>query len=135
MENLEFERELPAVLGRTLMAGADGYRPGPSCRHERAFDQRLADESLAAKSASSRVTIVVVQQSAESFATLDLAIDATDMHVRFYQPIPQALMVPFRMIVIEELVHGSAHRLLPEEDHAIQALTLQTSHESLHVRI
>ena len=48
-----------------------------------------------------------MQQPAESFATLDLAIDASDPRVR----------------------------LLPEEDHAIQALTLQASHESFHVCI
>ena len=34
-----------------------------------------------------------MQQSAEPFVTLDLAIDAADMHVRFYQPITQALVV------------------------------------------
>ena len=84
MDNLEFERELPAVLGRTLMAGTVGYRPGPSCRHERAFDQHLADESLAAKSASSRVTIIVMQQPAEPFVTFDLAIDTSYFHIRLY---------------------------------------------------
>ena len=74
-----------------------------------------------------------MQQPAESFVTDDLTVDMSEFLARFYQAVAQALVIPLRMIVLEELVHGFLHRLLPEEDHAIQALTLQTSHKSLHV--
>ena len=37
-----------------------------------------------------------MQQSAESFVTLDLTIDAPDSHFRFNQAVVQALVILFR---------------------------------------
>ena len=66
---------------------------------------------MTAKSDLCSVSIVVVQQPAEPFVTLDLVIDTPDLRVWLNQTVAQALVVPFRMVVLEELVNGSAHRV------------------------
>jgi hypothetical protein len=67
--------------------------------------------------------------------TSDLPVHPADLGARFNQTVAQALVIPFRVIVLEELTHSPPQGLLPEEDHAIQALVLDASHESLHVCI
>ena len=49
--------------------------------------------------------MVVAQQSAESFATDDIAIGPTDSIVRFEEIVAQALVVPFVMIMRQVLVN------------------------------
>ena len=76
-----------------------------------------------------------MEQTTESFVTSDVTVRPANFVARLNQSIAQALVIPFRVIVLEELTNGSSRSFLPEEDHAIQALTLQASHESFHVRI
>ena len=52
-------------------------------------------ESHSRRSLLRCVPIIVVQQSAKPFATLDFAIDAADLLARFNQAIAKALVVPF----------------------------------------
>ena len=62
--------------------------------------------ALTVKSDLRCVSIIVMQQPAESFTTFDLAINAADPLFWLNQSIAEALVVPFHMIVLKELVHG-----------------------------
>ena len=65
-----------------------------------------------------------MKQSTEAFATLNLTVPVADFIARLNQAVVQALVIPFLVVVLDELCGGSSQRGFPEEDHAIQALAL-----------
>lgn len=64
--------------------------------------------------------MIVLQQPAESLAAFDFAVGVTERFFRLNQPVLQALMVPFGMIVANILVDGMPVHLCTEEDHPVE---------------
>ena len=79
--------------------------------------------------------VVVAQHPTETFPALKQAGGAPDFSTRFDQPVVESLMIPLSVKVSQELGSGLPQRLLPEEDHPVQALFLQAAQESLEMRI
>ena len=75
--------------------------------------------------------MIVPQQATQSVAALDYAVGLADALLGLDQPIGQALMIPFAMVVSHELLDGTTQTGLAEENHPLQALRLDRSHESL----
>ena len=55
---------------------------------------------------------------------MDIAAHAPDFLSSLDQTIAETLVVAFRVMMFEELVHRSAHRFLSEEDHAVETFPL-----------
>ena len=64
-----------------------------------------------------RGAAVGLQQSAESFAALDLALVLVDLSIGLDQLVAQPLMVSFAVIVGDVSGNGSPQRCLTEEEH------------------
>ena len=81
------------------------------------------------------LAVVVTQHAAQTIPAPNAAGCAPDFLARFDQPIAKSLVIPLSVKVSQELGSGLPQRLLPEEDHPVQALFLQASQESLEMRI
>lgn len=79
--------------------------------------------------------MIVLEQSAKPLSTFDLSVNASDFFTRLNDRVAQSLVIALMLVVLQELIDRIAHRTLPEEDHTIQALVLQTAHEPLNKRI
>jgi hypothetical protein len=87
----------------------------------------------AGRDRSSGVAVVVPQQTAKPFPALDRASDLADLFTWFDDPVLQALVIAFLVVVDQELADGVSERLLAEEDHAVEQLLSQEPHEPLDV--
>ena len=84
---------------------------------------------------SGRLTIVVIQHSAQPLAAAD-GSNATDACVILYdQPVAQSLVVALPMIVLNDFVEGLPQGTFPEQDHPFQAGLFDGSDEPLGVGI
>src|ERR1019366_6384747 len=79
--------------------------------------------------------VVVVQHAAQALAALDLTRVAEMAGLWADQLVRQALVIALAVIVGDEILHGCPQRLLPEEDHALQAGLLDAAHKSLRVGV
>lgn len=77
--------------------------------------------------------MIVLEQAAKPLSTFDRAGNPPDFVTRVNNRIPNALMITLVVIVLQELIDRVAHRPLAEEDHAIQALVFQATHEPLNM--
>jgi hypothetical protein len=77
--------------------------------------------------------VVVAEHPAESLATPDCS--ASWPPGRLDEPVAEPLMVPFAMVVLDVLVHGSLERARPEEDHPFETLFLDGADEAFGVRV
>ena len=77
-----------------------------------------------------RVAIVVSQHAAKPFATFNLASDLPDFAVGIDDLVFESLVVSFTVIVGKIFANSAAQGVLAEEDHAIQTLRLDASHEA-----
>ena len=84
---------------------------------------------------SSCITIVILQHSAKSFATLDWTDNLTHACFRIDQTVVETLMIALLVIMRYEFGDRPAERLLTKEDDSVQAFLLNGSHEPFHVRI
>jgi hypothetical protein len=78
--------------------------------------------------------LVVIQQAAEPDTPTDSALDSS-RPATLDQPIPQPLMIPLAMIVLDEFRHDSSEMALAERQHPIEAFLFNGPHEPLRVRI
>ncbi len=81
----------------------------------------------------SRRSVVVSQQTAQTLAAADWTICLANRCPGPDEFIIKALMVSFLMIMNHELLNRTSQLLLPEEDHLVQALGFDTSHEPLGI--
>ena len=96
----------------------------------------FSTSSLEPSTADSRDSAVVVaQQTAESFATLNDACGLADVTTRINQIVVEPLMISLGVLVSLELGQSFSQRGFTEEHHAVERFLLEASHESLHVRI
>ena len=84
---------------------------------------------------ASRRAVVVPQQSAQSLPTKHFASGPADVLRGFDEAIVEPLVIPFAMIMDQELIEASPQRLLAEEDHPLHAFRFQRAEESLQVGI
>jgi len=82
-----------------------------------------------------RRTIVVTKQPAQTLAAANLPRRLPDRLPWLNQLVAQALVIPFFVVVGDELFHGAPQLALTEEDHLGQTFRFYRSHESLGVRI
>ena len=69
--------------------------------------------------------MVVIQQPAQTLATLDVARVAGDFISRLDDLIAQSLVVAFFVVVSEVSGHSTTQRPLAEEDHAVEVIVGQ----------
>jgi hypothetical protein len=84
---------------------------------------------------SGRLTIIVVQHSAQLLAALD---DSCATGARLFlhdEPVAQPLVVPLAMIMHNEFVDGLPQTSFSEQDHPLQAGFLDGSDKALGVGI
>ena len=86
---------------------------------------RAVDEALRG------ATVVVPQRAAEALSANDDATSATDGRLGIDDHIFETLMVPFPMVVLDEIADGATQGVFAEEDHPVEALLLDGPHESL----
>ncbi|TWW10823.1 hypothetical protein E3A20_05920 [Planctomyces bekefii] len=79
--------------------------------------------------------MVVLQHAAESFSAFDPASDGVTITGWFNQLIAQSLMVSFGMVMLDVFTHGMLQRPLSEEDHPVEALSLQAPKPAFHLRV
>ena len=101
-----------------------------------AAQQQRCDESIVGVRPrhSGRFAVVVPQNSAQPFATADVALELADLSPRLDDPVLPPLVIPLPMIMSEELPGGLLQRLLAEEDHPVLAFVLDRPHDPLDVR-
>src|SRR6266446_7387199 len=87
------------------------------------------------RSPSRRVSIIVVKHSTEPLAPADRSCLFRDTLDWNNKPIPESLMVPFGMIMCNEIVSCISQRILAKEDHLLQARFLNSSDEPFRERI
>src|SRR5437016_2974779 len=77
---------------------------------------------------------VVIQQSAQPLATLN---SSSRIHrcYRNDQPVTEALMISFIMIMLHEIADTAPQRVFTKEDHLLMTLFLDRSYESFRVGI
>src|SRR5262245_51508006 len=80
---------------------------------------------------SGRAEVVVVQESAEALLARDDALAVAEHGID--ELVPDALVVPLLEVVRLVLAEGTVERRGPEADHAVEALILDRSNESLGV--
>ena len=93
----------------------------PACRLEIGDPSRLCS-----------FAVVVSEETTDSLSALEFADQSTDVWPTIDQVVLEALMVSLPVIVGEKLANGFPQGVLPEEDHPIEALRFQRSHESLN---
>jgi hypothetical protein len=76
----------------------------------------------------SRGPFVVTQQTAQPGTPTDPALGLITSST-LNQPIPEPLMVPLTMIVIDELGHGSSEMALSQRQHSVEAFLFDRPHE------
>jgi len=84
---------------------------------------------------TSRLPIVVKQQTAQMLATLDITHVSPHFFASFNQPVLKTLMVSLAMIVADISVDSPARHFLAKEDHPIQAFFAQAPPKSLQMGI
>ena len=104
-------------------------------RHSPALAKLVHRRTRSEFDSSGSGAIVVVQHAAEALASLDVAC-VTEV-ARFWadEVIRQALVIALAMIMDDEVLNGCPQRLLPEEDHAIQAGLLDAADKSLRIGV
>ena len=80
-------------------------------------------------------SVIVLQQSTQSRTTSDRSVSASRCRDGEEQLVAEALMIPFMMVVLDELANRSAQRVLAHKNQSVQARFLDRSHEALRVRI
>ena len=75
--------------------------------------------------------MVVPQQAPQTFSALNYAVGLADAFLELDQAIGQALVVPFTMVVVHELLNGATQTGLAEENHPLQAFGFDGSDEML----
>ncbi len=75
------------------------------------------------------------KQSTEAFAALKRAFRGANRLMRIDESVAEALVVSLMMVVHQELVDGSAKRILAKEDHAIQTALSYGPDPSLGVSV
>ena len=73
---------------------------------------------------SGSLTIVITKPATESLPADDLTGCAPDFLVRFDQPVAEALVVTFFVIVNQKVANGVAQGLFSEKNHTVPALLL-----------
>jgi hypothetical protein len=68
------------------------------------------------------LAIVVPKHSTETFSALNLSVLLPYFISWCEDPVSQTLVIPFLMIVRDELLQGSLQRSPAEEDHSIETL-------------
>ncbi len=81
-----------------------------------------------------RSAMVVPKQPAQTLTAPDLPVGLPDRLSWLNQLVVQALVIPFFVVMGDELFHGAPQLALAKEDHLAQALGLDGSHEALRVR-
>jgi hypothetical protein len=67
-------------------------------------------------------SVVVLQQPAKPFATIDLDVSLPDFLPRFDELVIQPLVISLAMIVETEFANSGTQRLLAEEDDPVETL-------------
>ena len=63
--------------------------------------------------------MIVPQQAAESLATGDGAVVVRLLRERHDEPVAQALVIGFVMIMVRELAHCSSERRFPDQNQSV----------------
>lgn len=71
--------------------------------------------------------MIILEQAAETLAAFDFAVGRPDGLVWLNQPVLQALMIPFGMVVVNVLVDGMPKHLCTEEDHPVETFFFNRS--------
>ena len=83
---------------------------------------------------TSRRSLVVIQQATEPWTPTDSALASTKCPA-LDEPILEALMIPFPMIVIDEFLEGPSEMALPERYDPIEALVFDRPHKSFGIGV
>jgi hypothetical protein len=78
---------------------------------------------------------VVTQHAAQSHPARHVTGCTAELFPRLNQSVAKALVVSLGVKMAQELGYGDRQRSNPEEDHALQALLFDRSHEALEIRI
>ena len=84
---------------------------------------------------SGRLTMVVVQHSAQLLAALDRSSAITARFFRDDQPIAEASVIPLVMVVRHKFLNGFSQRTFAEQNYSFQARLLNGSDKALGVAI
>ena len=84
---------------------------------------------------SGRLTIIIVQHSAQPLAALDYSGTVGARPFVHDQPIAKPLMVPLAMVVRHEFADGLPQRAFSEQNHPVQTRFLDGSNEAFRVRV
>src|SRR5260370_10807403 len=82
-----------------------------------------------------RASVVIVQQSAQSFASSDGPVVVLRRWRRSEQSVVETLMVALKVIVLDECSDGAPQVPLAEQYELVQALALDRQHEPLGVGV
>jgi hypothetical protein len=79
--------------------------------------------------------MVIIQQPAKPLAPFHCPDTVNRRSRQNNQPVSQALMIPLKMIMSNEFVHGIPQGTLTKEDHSLQAAFLNTADEPFRVSV
>ena len=80
-------------------------------------------------------SVVVLQEPTQPWTTGDRSVTPNCRGRREKQPVPHALMIPFVMIMSDELANRVAQRAFAHEDQSVQTRFLDRPYEALRVRV
>ena len=79
--------------------------------------------------------IVVIQQAADSCSAFDPCVAVDVCFHRNDQPVFEALMIAFLVIMVQEFANTVSQRIFPEENHLFQTLFFDASYKALGVGV
>jgi hypothetical protein len=88
-----------------------------------------------AESTSSWSPVVEAEETTESLAPLDRSIEPLRAVVWVDELVVEALVVPFGVVVSDELAQRAVQHVLAEEDQSVETLTLDAADETLGVGV
>jgi hypothetical protein len=94
---------------------------------------QIAAEAMPPADESSRDSLVVVQQAAKADAGGSLP--RVDTTATVDEPVPEPLMIPLAMVVLDELRERSSKVALTKQYEPVEALMFDRPHEAFSVRV
>jgi hypothetical protein len=95
---------------------------------------QIAAEAMPPADESSRDSLVVVQQAAKALTPVDPSLASTQRPT-VDEPVPEPLMIPLAMVVLDELRERSSKVALTKQYEPVEALMFDRPHEAFSVRV
>jgi hypothetical protein len=95
---------------------------------------QIAAEAMPPADESSRDSLVIVQQAAKALTPVDPSLASTQ-RATVDEPVPEPLMIPLAMVVLDEFRERSLKVALTKRYEPIEALVFDRPHEAFSVRV